>query len=326
MISFLLDVDDLADTRFAVSPLQELMGSLWTLRTPGRHPVRLPWAGTVLSRLRPQDTRLLLALVGPRLALPDFLTPPPAVFTPTFEDQLALVRRTPRETVRRDLVAAHAPAPVPEVLRPAIDGGPAAADRFLGALCDLLAHYWDLGFRPHWQRMRLALEADITYRARHLVSGGARLLFDELHPNLRWENGALHIRQMIGRHQIAAQGRGLPLVPSLFAYKPVPPLSPDEPPMLAYPSRGGATVWEHCGDPDPSALDALIGVPKARLLHLLGDGEALPTAELARRTGVTPGAVSQHLRVLHETGLVTRTRAGRYVLYRRTELGERLAR
>ncbi|MFF5521620.1 ArsR/SmtB family transcription factor [Streptomyces coeruleorubidus] len=48
--------------------------------------------------------------------------------------------------------------------------------------------------------------------------------------------------------------------------------------------------------------------------------------ELARRLGVTPSAVSQHLRVLHATGLVTRARDGRRVLYRRSPLGERLAR
>jgi DNA-binding transcriptional ArsR family regulator len=52
--------------------------------------------------------------------------------------------------------------------------------------------------------------------------------------------------------------------------------------------------------------------------------EALPTIELARRLRVTPGAVSQHLRVLHDGGLVTRVRDGRHVLYRRSDLGNRL--
>nr|WP_307841136.1 ArsR family transcriptional regulator [Streptomyces endocoffeicus] len=40
---------------------------------------------------------------------------------------------------------------------------------------------------------------------------------------------------------------------------------------------------------------------------------------------VTPSAVSQHLRVLYATGLVTRARHGRQVLYRRSPLGDRLA-
>jgi DNA-binding MarR family transcriptional regulator len=53
--------------------------------------------------------------------------------------------------------------------------------------------------------------------------------------------------------------------------------------------------------------------------------EPLPTVEIARRLKVTPSAVSQHLQVLHATGLVTRARDRRHVLYRRTPTGERLA-
>jgi DNA-binding transcriptional ArsR family regulator len=71
------------------------------------------------------------------------------------------------------------------------------------------------------------------------------------------------------------------------------------------------------------ALGALIGAPRAQLLEMLA--EPLPTIELARRLKVTPSAVSQHLKVLHATGLVTRARDGRQVLYRRTTLGDRLA-
>ncbi len=35
MIEFELDVEDLADTRFAVSPIAETVFSLWALRDPG---------------------------------------------------------------------------------------------------------------------------------------------------------------------------------------------------------------------------------------------------------------------------------------------------
>jgi DNA-binding transcriptional ArsR family regulator len=52
--------------------------------------------------------------------------------------------------------------------------------------------------------------------------------------------------------------------------------------------------------------------------------EPLPTVEIARRLRVTPSAVSQHLKVLHDTGLVTRARDRRQVLYRRTSLGDQL--
>jgi DNA-binding transcriptional ArsR family regulator len=172
--------------------------------------------------------------------------------------------------------------------------------------------------------MRLVLEADMTYRARQLALGGARLLFADMHPNLRWQDGVLHIDRMISRHRVAAAGRGLLLLPSVFAHKPAPPLSQDEPPSLVYPSRGVATLWgEVTPAADTTALTALLGAARARLLHLLD--EPLPTVELARRLKVTPSAVSQHLRVLHATGLLVRTRDGRHVLYRRSTLGDGLA-
>ncbi|WP_406186977.1 ArsR/SmtB family transcription factor [Streptomyces sp. NBC_01006] len=327
MISFVLGVEDLADTRFALSPLNETVFSLRVLRDPGLSAVHLPWRRSVLGRLGALgalDTELLMSLVARRRTLPDFLTPRPTGFCPAFEEELALVRAASADLVRRDLAAAHAPDPLPEALLDAAAGADDA--RVLGlrdAVCDLLQRYWEVAVEPMWPQMRLLLEADMTYRARQLALGGARLLFAGMHPNLRWQEGVLHIAQMIGRHRVAASGRGLLLVPSVFAHKPAPPVSPDEPPTLVYPSRGVATLWNREPAADAPALVALLGAPRARLLGLLG--EPLPTVEIARRFRVTPSAVSQHLRVLHATGLVSRARDGRQVLYRRSPLGDRLA-
>lgn len=54
---------------------------------------------------------------------------------------------------------------------------------------------------------------------------------------------------------------------------------------------------------------------RLRLLHLVKD-RALCVGALAHRLGITPGAVSQHLRVLREAGLVTAERCGYFVHYR----------
>lgn len=322
MISFVLDVEDLADTRFAVSPLNETVFSLRVLHDPGLSAVHLPWRRSVLGGLGDLDTGLLMSLVARRRTLPDFLTPRPSAFAPAFEDELAVVRRIPPDRVRRDLLATHAPDPLPGALRDAT-----AADASVAGLrdtiCALLHQYWEIAVKPMWPQMRLVVEADMTYRARQLAMGGARLLFADMHPNLRWHNGVLHIAKMISRHRVAASGRGLLLLPSVFAHKPAPPLSPEEPPSLVYPSRGVATLWASAPARDAPALVSLIGAPRARLLGLLE--EPLPTVELARRLRVTPSAVSQHLRVLHATGLVTRARHGRQVLYRRSTLGDQLA-
>ena len=48
------------------------------------------------------------------------------------------------------------------------------------------------------------------------------------------------------------------LVPSVFAHKPGPPVSPDGPPLLFYPSRGVATLWAQAppaASPGPEAAD-----------------------------------------------------------------------
>ncbi|CAN3979548.1 ArsR family transcriptional regulator [Kitasatospora purpeofusca] len=326
VITFELGVEDLADTRFALSPLNETVLSLRVLREPGLSALHLPWRRSVLRSLGELDgfdAGLLLSLVAERRTVPDFLTPRPEGFAPTFEEELAVVRRTAPAVVRRDLLDTHLPDPPPEPLRTALDrAGDAAVRRLRDALCELLRRYWEIAVRPEWPGMRLLLEADMTYRARRLALGGARLLFADMHPSLRWHRGVLHIADMIGRHHVLASGRGLLLLPSVFAHKPAPPLSPDGAPTLAYPCRGVATLWSRPPVVEAPALTALVGAAKARLLTMLD--EPLATVELARRLRVTPSAVSQHLRVLHANGLVARARDGRQVLYRRTSLGDRL--
>jgi DNA-binding transcriptional ArsR family regulator len=325
MIRVQLGVEDLADTRFAISPLAETVFSLWALTDPSRHALHMPWVRAVRDRLDSQDERLLFALVGPTRypadfrghpsrALPDFVTPQPGKFSPRFEEELAIVRATAPGIVRRDLAAVHAPEPPPAILSRAADP--------LDAICDALERLWERALAPSWPQMRLVLEADTTYRARRLATGGARLLFADMHPNVSWSDGVLTVSEMVGEHTIVASGRGLLLVPSIFAYKPALPVDPGEPPSLVYPSRGIGTLWSPPPEPEPGAVVDLLGRTRAVLLQMLG--EPLPTVEIARRLAVTPSAVSQHLRVLRAAGLLTRVRDGRQVLYRRAPLGDQL--
>ena len=336
MISFLLDVDGLANTRFVMSPLHETVASLRALDDPRRYPLHTAWRRAALRALDPDDARALLSLVGHQHTLPDFLTPRPTAYAPSVEDQLAAVRDTHPDAVRRDLLLTHAPRPLPPSLRRALEPGEAPVRELVADLCALLLRHWHTAVEPYWARMRLVLEADITFRARRLATEGARGLFSVLHPNLRWQEGgreggadraphALHIDQMISRHSVDVGDEGLLLIPTVFAFKPCSQVSPEELPVLNYPSRGIGTLWESEPSPPPvtEGLVALLGAPRAALLTLLA--EPLPTVELARRLDVTPSAVSQHLRVLHGTGLVTRARDGRRVLYRRSAMGDELS-
>ena len=71
-----------------------------------------------------------------------------------------------------------------------------------------------------------------------------------------------------------------------------------------------------------TALRAVSEPRRQQILRLIWDRER-PAGEIAASFDVTFGAISQHLRVLHDAGLVTVRRDGRRRLYqaRREQLG-----
>lgn len=317
MIELHLRAADLAETSFAVSPLQETVFSLWVWRTPQKQAVHLPWRAAQRTAWQQLDTEMLLALVAPppKNWVPDFLTPRPSTPVNEFAAELDVVRATAPRRVRADIEAAYTHAPVPDVLR----DRPSAV---LRRAADALAEYWHACLEPDWPRIRGVLEADVVYRSRQLALGGARGLFADLDERVRWDDGLLYVDQMPGTYYVEVDGRGLRLCPSLFCRKAVTWIDPHEEPLISYPARGRATVWESAPRPDNQALVALVGTARAQLLHLLE--RPATTTELAQRLGVTPPAVSQHLSVLRAAGLLNRARSGRTVLYLRSELADAL--
>jgi len=321
MLELRLSVSDLASMWFAYSPLQETVFSIRALLLPGVYAPRPPWHDQVTEHLNPEDADLLYALMAPRRWLPDFLTPRPQTPTPRFADELDRVRATPAAVGWHDILAAYGPDRLP----PALSGGTDRPDALIDAIATVLDRYWRRCVRPWWPRMRAILDADIVYRSRRLTTGGAQALFADLHERVSWSDGVLTIRQSSRpeRHTTAVDGRGLPLVPSLFARGAMTVVDPAGPPVISYPARGRATLWESAAPPTQAAIARLIGGPRARLLTLLAHPAS--TTELAYRLGITPAAVSQQLSVLYAAGLLTRARSGRTVLYARSALGDRLA-
>jgi biotin operon repressor len=259
---------------------------------------------------------MLDALVAPRRWVPDFLTPRPATPLTEFAAELAIVGATPAQRVADGLLTAYDGAPLPAVL-----GG--RPDVVLARMVAALAEYWQACLEPWWPRIRAVLEADIVYRSRQLALGGARALFADLDSRVRWADGVLYVDRLPGvDYVIDIDGRGLPLVPSLFCRGAITYISAEEPPLITYPARGRATVWQTADVATDAALAELLGVPRARLLTLLD--RPASTTELAHRLAVSPSAVSQHLRVLRAAGLLARARSGRAVLYLRSPLGDQL--
>ncbi|MEU0056592.1 ArsR family transcriptional regulator [Streptomyces sp. NPDC006334] len=327
MIEFRFTVDDLATTSFAYSPLQEAVFSLRCFNDPARFPHHRPWLRRIRPRLEGLDGELLTSLVAPWMWIPDFLTPRPDRARPAFADELDRIRLTEPDVVAADLRAAYRSE---DALPPVVARGLVRPDRFLTRLADALDAYWHTCLAAEWwPRAQSVLEADLAHRGRVLAERGAAEMLPGLDARLTWADSHLRLdtRDFLVPAPWAGMsiaGRGMVLLPTLFARGAQPLIDPTRPPLLIYPARGRATLAEQPPPVVGQALVRLLGRPRARLLLLLA--EPASTTELAHRLEVTPGAVSQHLAILHDAGLLTRTRSGRTVRYARTRLGDDLCR
>jgi biotin operon repressor len=315
-----LGPDELAATRFACSALQETVTSLCVLDDPTGHTMHLPWYRDVAALAARLDLELVRALVPANGYGPDFVSPPPNSPLPDLNADLERVAATPPNRVRAEIAKLFGRDPPPVVAG-------LLADPTVGleTVVAQLRRWFDAALASHWPRIRALLQADISYRARCLSAGGAQALFRELHPSVRWHKGGGLELAIANEEPVTLDERGLLLVPSVFAWPGICVVSdPPWQPTLVYPARGTATLWEPTRAPTPEALRRLIGPTRAALLSAL---QAPHTGiDLARALDVSPSAVSQHITVLRDAGLVTTHREGRHVIARRTELGDQFCR
>jgi len=308
-----------------MSPLFETLRAVPLLARPGRSSLNRPWVRWAIAELERRPLRLPLVwplLVSDRPFWPEFLFPAPVGKSPALGEELARVCATPAEAVRASLPRVFGDGQWPD----------AATDLFerpqerLAEIAAEVAECHDRLIAPHWERLRSVLDADIAYRGGMLAAGGARALFSDLHPDVRWSAGQLFLAdsetwESEAEARVTLGPDGLVLMPSVFIWPEwsVSRATSTQSTLL-YPARGAATVWQaDLGSAELETVEALLGAPRARLLGALRSPAT--TGALARRFGVTPSAVSQHLAVLYRGGLVDRQRSGRSVLYEASELG-----
>lgn len=319
MIVIPFTADDVAATRFVISPLWETVSSRWAVRSPERHALHLPWTkrARLLDRRRDlaPHVRALDAVIRPGAWMPDFISPQPGSPLARIEDELEAVRGTSYGVVRAHLAATTTKLPLTADGQ-ALHDDPAT---HLPRLVDALACWWREAVAPDWARMQALLEADIGYRARTLADRGPGALFESLHPNLHWREERLE-QDYPNDLRLDLGGGGLPLMPSVFLDgPPVTNISAGSPVWMIYSARAVGTLWERPGQREPGSLGRLLGPSRARLLAMLDAPHT--TTRLATRSGLTPGGVSSHLAVLVDAGLATRNRQGREVVYLLTDAG-----
>ena len=319
MIRYHFGADDVLRTRFAITPLIELVGAVYALRDPQRSPVHRPWVEWARPRVGHLGLELLdVAAPSGTVDWPVFVGLPPAAPRTDIASELARVSKTAPDQVRREFERTY-PEGVPAAARGFVDAPTAT----LAALVEQMRAFWDAALAPWWPAISAALEAEIAARARRLADDGPQAAFTDLHDRVRWEAGVLSVAPTDKPPaEVDLAGRGLLLVPAAFTWPRVwPRTDPPWDPALVYPPPGIGDLWSS-GDPADPALESLLGRRRARLLLELQ--RPASTLDLARRLDISAGGVSDHLKVLRQAGLVTGRREGRAVIYARTAKGDAL--
>jgi DNA-binding transcriptional ArsR family regulator len=311
-----VSADTLAASRFVISPLAETTASLITLqRGTAAHLGDRTWLDAHQSAYReylagdPITALAVRAALGRRW-IADFLAPAPlGEGEQPFPEELAPIRDTDPAHVLADLEISLA-GQVPALLH-----RPDVAPR----LADLLQWVWTDCVLPYWPRRRRIIEADILARSARLGYGGWTAALDGLRPGIHWlGNGRLQINahnyppQDISTAQLMfvpiTTGRGWVSWSEPHRY------------ALTYPCAG--VLAEARQAPVPAPLTALLGSGRARILILLDTPKS--TTQLVALTGLGLGSVGRHLKILLDAHLVQRRRAGRSMLYSRTQPGNTL--
>ncbi|MER6606540.1 winged helix-turn-helix domain-containing protein [Streptomyces sp. NPDC000927] len=311
-----INTDTLAGSRFVVSPLAETVAALKSLeRGSAGHPGERSWLDVHLPAYRARQAADPVAALLVPVALcgswnADFITPTPTgEGTPTFEEELAPVRATTPERARSDLVMSLGDRPFPRLLD---------RDDLARSAADVLHWVWRHTVLPDWPRRRRIIEADVVARTGQLSRDGWAAALSGLRPGMRWLGGS---RLRINAHDYPPRqlsGARLLLVPVTQKAGWVSWADDALRYAIVYPCSGALADADRARVPD--ALGRLLGPARAAVLVLLAQPKS--TTQLVALTGQGLGSVGRHLKVLLDSGLVDRRRAGRSVLYFRTDAGD----
>jgi DNA-binding transcriptional ArsR family regulator len=316
-----VDADTVSRTRLSPSPAAESMAWLRLTAASGRHPVFGDPGALARASLAHPDVALLADLL-PRNGdtyTPDLLTPQPGTAAQRrdlLDEQIAQIEATAQDDLETQVFTytrTHWSRPLRATTRRIAESG-----RMQRRLANGLARFWRDALSDGWPALRSIIDQDIAQRATAIATHGVGRALGALHPDIEWAGDAVTLATSWDG-EIDVIGRDLVFAPSVLS-RPDVVIQVDTPGkfVLYYPAqRIGAGR-----DRESGAIVPVVGNARAALLADLGTARS--TAELAARTGYAAGTVSYHLSALHRARLVTKTRDGRFVLYRRTAQATRL--
>jgi DNA-binding transcriptional ArsR family regulator len=327
------------------SPAMEAVLSLHVLVEPKHHPVQHEWV-RAMRHLPPALKRELDAFAfAYRAYFPEFFFPSPEGELLDFEGELRRLRAVDEQQVQLEFAIpllgsrlgggiGRDPAELetPEVRRRlyervAVTAGEGLAELLLDdprglmeRFVSLLERYWDEAFADEWKRIEPELAASVSEAGRVIAGRGIYPLLRGLWPEVRsdpqagrfWLDRPHDHEVEIGPDDL------LVLAPSVYVWPHVR-VNCDVPwpPGLVFPA---SSIVREARPRIPPAqlvgvLRALADDTRLRALRLIAE-RPRSTQELAPLVGITEAALSKHLRMLADAGLVERHREGYYVLYR----------
>ena len=195
---------------------------------------------------------------------------------------------------------------------------------FIAEFAFFIECYFEQVFAKEWERIEPLLADSVAVAGERIAGDGFYEALTQLNPRLHGDarRRQLVIEKWFEYDYTLLPGDELTLAPSVYVWPHLAVFLLDGawPKSIVYPAPFLARR-----PPARMPPDELV-----RLLRALGDGTRLralqliaerprSTQELAPLVSISEATVSRHLRVLTEAGMVTRSREGRFVLYRLEE-------
>jgi DNA-binding transcriptional ArsR family regulator len=317
------------------SPVLEALISLHSALEPKHHPVQHPWARrtrALPARLREDLRRFAFLFDG---YTPNFFAPTPARAFPRFENEVERIAALPEgeltpefEHSQRYVDVRRHPNGSPRSARDDADAearrrlaAKAVANprKILGEFLELLSEYWKLAFRAEWSRLEPQL-ADASADTRRTIARSGLAQF------LRGFGSEIRVDPDAGtftlvrahEHDVRLDSsEQLLLCPSVYSWPHVfVNCEAPYPLFLVYPAPAVQRTATPRVPPDEllRIFRVLGDDTRMRALQLIA-ARPRSTQELAPLVGVSQAALSKHLRMLTEAGIVVSRRDGYYVLY-----------